>query len=112
MKMFWLKLKSFFPEKLPTGMSEFMKWSDEIILLSNYADADSLRFAIASILIHSDHKTSALSKNYFVVRLRKSAANQVASQVFQDIKEKQKAAEVTAAATKEAKTSSVQTEAK
>lgn len=93
------RVLSRFPTKLPVGASEFETWSDSIIELSGeYADIDSMKFAIASILIHADSKYGALPKRYFVDRLRKSAANQIASQVFQNIKQKQqKAAEVTAA---------------
>lgn len=86
------RLLSYLPTKLPVGVSEFDGFADSVLELSgNYADKDSMKFAIASMIIHADHKSAALSKNYFVVRLRKSAANQVASQVFQDIKAKQEA---------------------
>lgn len=75
---------------LPVGTKEFDVWSDSIIELSGqYADRDSMRFALASIMIHADAKHGSLSKKYFIDRLRKSAANQIASQVFQDIKTKQ-----------------------
>lgn len=95
------RLLSYLPTKLPVGTTQFDTFADDIIELSGqYADRDSMRFAIASMIIHADHKAAALSKNYFVTRLRKSAANQVASQVFQDIKTLQdaklKQAEVTA----------------
>lgn len=77
---------------LPTGMAEFTAWSDTIISLCGpFADKDSMIFALCSILIHADAKHGALPYSYFVDRLRKSAANQVASQVFQDIKAKQAA---------------------
>lgn len=48
-----------------------------------------MRFALASILIHADARHGSLPDKYFTDRLRKSAANQVSSQVFQDIKAKQ-----------------------
>lgn len=90
-----------FPTKLPVGATAFEKWADDIIELSGqFADKDSMRYAIASILIHSDSKFGALPKKYFVDRLRKSAANQVASQVFQEIKLKQEAAQKAAQQTK------------
>jgi hypothetical protein len=96
------QLRARFPTKLPVGKTEFDSWADSIIELSGpFADKDSMLFAIASILIHADSKFGAIPTKYFVDRLRKSAANQVASQVFQDIKtkqqEQQKATEVTAA---------------
>jgi hypothetical protein len=84
------KLSSYLPRPLPVGMTEFNKFADSILALSGkYADEDSMKFALASMIIHADSKHGSLSKNYFVVRLRKVAANQVASQVFQDIKAKQ-----------------------
>lgn len=103
MKLILKRLLSRLPTKLPVGMTEFNAFADAIIELSgNYADQDSMRFAVASMIIHADARYGALPKHYFVVRLRKSAANQVASQVFQEIKTKQ--AEATAA-TLEAKPS-------
>ncbi|CAM6004762.1 unnamed protein product [Sphagnum balticum] len=65
-------------------------------LEGKFADQDSMRFAIASILLHADSSKGSLPKHYFISRLRKSAANQIASQVFQDIKTKQQEAQVAA----------------
>lgn len=98
LSMLLKQLLSYLPTKLPVGVTEFELFCDEVIELSGqYADRDSMVFAIASMLIHAPHDKGALSKHYFVVRLRKSAANQIASQAFQDIKIKQsKPAEATA----------------
>jgi hypothetical protein len=94
MKQLLKKILSYFPSKLPVGITEFEAFSSEIIeLAGKYADIDSLKFAIASMIIHADARFGALPKNYFVVRLRKVAANQVASQVFTDIKNKQQEAQ-------------------
>lgn len=92
LRLITLRFLSRFSTKLPVGVTEFDAWADSIIELSGpYADRDSMRFAIASILIHADSKFGALPKKFFIDRLRKSAANQIASQVFQDIKAKQAA---------------------
>ena len=81
------KLLAYLPSKLPVGMTEFEAWASSIIALSGkYADEASMKFALASMVIHADAKYGSLPKMYFVKRLRKVAANQVASQVFQDIK--------------------------
>lgn len=78
---------------LPVGMTEFNEFATRIISKAGqFADEDSMRFALASILIHADAKYGSLPDSYFVDRLRKSAANQIASQVFQDVKAKQAAA--------------------
>lgn len=75
---------------LPVGLTEFNLFANRIISLAgSYADEDSMKFALASIIIHADASKANYSDNYFLQRLRKSAANQVASQVFQDIKLKQ-----------------------
>lgn len=82
------QILSYFPQSLPVGMSQFDQFATDIIELAGpYADKDSMRWAIASQIMHSS--TSKLSKQYFVRSLRKAAANQVASQVFNDIKTKQ-----------------------
>jgi len=86
------KLLSYLPSKLPTGKTQFDAFAADLIALSDFqVDETSMRFAIASMLIHAPSDSGSLSKNYFVKRLRKSAANQVASQVFQDIKAAQDA---------------------
>lgn len=93
MNLLCKRLASYFPSKLPVGKSEFDAWADSIIELSGpFADKDSMLFAIASILIHQPANRGSIPKAYFVNSLRKSAANQVASQVFQDVKQRQQAA--------------------
>lgn len=97
MKLVLKRLLSRLPTPLPVGLTAFHAWADEIIELSgNFADEDSMKYAIANNLIHLSHTTAFKPKHYFVSTLRKAAANQVASQVFMDIKvkqeEKQKAA--------------------
>ena len=87
-------LLSYLPSPLPVGMTAFNSFANDIIELSGkFADEDSLRFAIASMIMHAGESKGYLPKQYFVRRLRKVAANQVAGQVFTDIKEKQKAAQ-------------------
>lgn len=94
-------LFSFLPERLPVGTTTMEKFMLDIIeLAGGYADKDSMRYAIASMMIHAPAHYGMISKHYFIVRLRKSAANQIASQVFQEIKLKQ--AELEAKAKQEA----------
>lgn len=93
MKRFLLLLKSYLPTPLPVGMTAFNKWAQEVITITGpIADEKSLKYAIASQIIHLDHKKSNMPMQYFVRCLRKAAANQVASQVFQDIKREQEEA--------------------
>lgn len=90
MKLLLKRLLSYLPTQLPVGLTEFNKWADDIIELSGeFADRDSMKYAIASNLIHLPHTASRMPKNHFVKTMRKAAANQVASAVFQEIKTKQ-----------------------
>jgi hypothetical protein len=87
------RIRAYLPEKLPTGKTAMEAWMNQIILLSGIqADIDSMHFALATMILHAENSAKYLSKNYFIRRLHKGAANQVASQVFQDIKEKQQTA--------------------
>lgn len=84
------KLLVLVPRSLPVGMSEFEVWSDRIISLSGqFADTDSMKFALASQVMHLGAQKSRVPDQFFINSMRKAAANQVASQVFQDIKTKQ-----------------------
>lgn len=86
-------LCSYFPSSVPTSVPEFKEWSDSIIeLVGPMADVDSMKFALASQLIHLGPQSSSKPKQYFVRSLRKAAANQVSSYFFQEIKLKQQEA--------------------
>ena len=92
-KYFWLYLTSYIPTKLPVGMTEFNSWVSDVIKLTGpMAAEDSMKYAVCSNIIHLPHTKAYVPKQFFVRTLRKAAANQVASQIFQDIKIKQEAA--------------------
>lgn len=85
---------------LPIGRQEFLEWSDRIIsgaLLP--ASIRSQRFALADMILHlgptEDHKEDA----FFIHCLRKTAVNQVAVEIRQEVKDEQ-LAEVAAAKAK------------
>ncbi len=98
------RLLSYFPSKLPTGVTAFNKYADEVIELTGpIADTDSLKWAIANQIIHLPPQTASKPKQYFVRSLMKAAANQIASSFFQEIKLKQqKAAQEAATAAEQA----------
>ena len=78
---------------LPVGLKEFEEFAARIIAQAGqFADEDSMKFALATSIIHADAAKGSLPDSFFINRLRKAAANQVASQIFQDIKVKQQAA--------------------
>lgn len=92
MKKTLAKLFQSKPRPLPVGLTEFNAFADRIIeMAGRFADDDSLKFALATSIIHADASKGSIPDKFFVERLRKAAANQVASQVFQDIKVKQAA---------------------
>lgn len=102
MKLLIKRFLSLFPSPLPVGMTGLDAFISDIIELSGeYADRDSMAFALCSMIIHLGPQKSSMPKNHFVRSLRKVAANQVASQAFQDIKRRQdeamKAAQIEAA---------------
>jgi hypothetical protein len=83
-------LLSYLPQPLPAGKTDMNQFIDEIVGLSGaFADRDSMAFAICSMIMHAGESRGYMSKQYFVRRLRKVAANQVAGQIFTDIKEAQ-----------------------
>ncbi len=87
-----LTVRSYFPQQVPTGMTAFKDYADKVYCLTGpIADQDSIKFALASQIIHADASRSNPPMQYFVRRLIKTAANQVASEVFQEIKLAQQA---------------------
>lgn len=91
---------------LPMGRAEFEAWSDRIISGALVAaDARSLKFALANMILHlgptEDHKEDI----YFIKHLRKVSVNQVADAIANEIREEKKAA-----GEEEARTKSLQSE--
>jgi hypothetical protein len=102
MKLFFVKvlakIYSYFPSPLPKGKSEWNSWSEKIISLSgNIADKDSMEYVLASKILELKPNASKVPLNEFVRLMHKAAANQVASYVFQEIRQKQKDAQLAAA---------------
>jgi hypothetical protein len=81
------------PRALPLGDIEFETWSDRIIsgaCILN-ADAESLKFALASMIMHLGPQESHKPDIFFIKSLLKSAANQVAQAKLIEIKDRAKA---------------------
>lgn len=90
MTKFLTLLLRFFPRPLPLGRQEFYDWSDRIISqCGDFADAESMRFVLATNVLHLGQQTAYKSDEFFIRTLKKAAANQVSSQIFQEIKVKQ-----------------------
>lgn len=86
------KLFSYFPTSLPVGMTEFTKWSADIISMSKVPDNDSTRFTVAVMIFQLNPSEDRKPKRYFIRALNKGAANECANSVATSLKEKQKAA--------------------
>lgn len=90
------RIRALFPSPVPQGITEFEAWASSIIAMYGFPDNDSVRFALATMIMHSGPTAAYKSKHYFAVMIKAGAAKQVAAQVFQDIKNKQsKPVEVT-----------------
>ena len=96
-KDFFKKLSFWLPTKLPTGMTEFKEWSDSIVYTYGFPDNDSLRFTLAAMIMDAPPGTAYRSKHRFAKSVIKAMANQIASGVMYELKQKQKAEEAAAA---------------
>lgn len=98
-------ISGLFPAKLPVGVSEFESFIQR--LEDTYdlptKDKDSIRFAVASIIMHLGPQAGFKPLLYFYLTLRSGAAKQVAGSVFYDIKTRQKEAAEQAAKSNELK---------
>lgn len=95
-KQFLSKLRNFLPSALPRGMSDFDSWSDDVISTYDLPANDSIKFALATMILHLGPTDSHKSKRYFAKCVLKGMSAQVASSVMYTLKEKQKAEEVAA----------------
>lgn len=83
-----------FPSKLPVGVTEFNTWADSII--DTYpmptSNRESLRFTLATIIMHQGSQDAYRSKFYFYLTINAAASKQIAGEIFYQIKEEQKRA--------------------
>lgn len=94
------QLAGLFPSAVPVGINEFEAWSQSII--DTYpipADNDSIKFALATMVLHSGPTSAYVPKFKYFLMLRAGMAKQIAGAVFQDIKTKQQERAKLAAAT-------------
>lgn len=71
---------------LPVGLNEFHAWADDVISLTPLPNNESIKFAVATIILELTPDDGYISKRKVATRLIKAAANQVASYYFQSIK--------------------------
>lgn len=87
-------VRGLFPSALPVGMTGFEAWADSIQETYKLPteDKDTVRFALASMIMHLGPQDATKSKYFFVLSLRAGAAKQIAGAYFYEIKQKQQAA--------------------
>lgn len=87
---FFNQIRGLFPSPLPVGVKEFDTWAESIA--STYKMPtdimDSIKFTLATLIMHSGPTTAYKSKFYFVLAIRASAAKQIAGNAFREIKER------------------------
>lgn len=81
---------SYFPTPLPIGISEFERWSDSVLELTPLPNNESMKWSLATMILHSDKGDAYKPKRYFARCLHKAAANEIAGAYMHDLKEKQK----------------------
>lgn len=84
-------VKGLFPSRLPQGMTEFHAWADSFFDIYDLPtkEKDSIKFVLASIIMHLGPQTLYKSKMFFYLTICAGAAKQIAGAVFHDIKTKQ-----------------------
>lgn len=81
-------------QPLPLGVTEFNSWSHRIIegaMLYGRAELDSMRFALASMIIELGPTEAFKEDGYFIQRLRKIISNQIAESQMRTIRDNAKA---------------------
>lgn len=78
------------PRPLPMGRQEFDVWSDRIIsgAIIPGVTPDSVKFALAEMIMHIKPTDDHVADSFFIKSLRKSAANQVAYAVMEELRAK------------------------
>lgn len=76
------------PSRLPRSQEEHQEWASSIIALSELEDSETLRHALASLIMHLSPVTTSCPKAYFVRSLQKAVVNDVAFNVLQQLKQK------------------------
>ena len=83
-------IRSYLPSRLPqTGMA-MEAWVVDVLALAKVPDNDSFRQAIASELMNLDGLINKKAKQYFVKVIQKRIVNQLAYQIIEGIREKEK----------------------
>jgi len=93
MTILFKQFRALFPSKLPVGMEEFERWISEFETIYKLptSDKESIRFAVAAMIINLGPTAAFKSKFYFYLSIVAGCAKQVAGSVFHEIKTRQMA---------------------
>lgn len=80
-----------FPSPLPIGLTAFNKWTASIIRVYNLPDNDSIRFSLATMVLHAPPQACYKRKEFFGRSALKAMSNQVCHSVMEDLKAKRDA---------------------
>lgn len=89
-KHYTLKLKQFYPSKLPVTVNELDSLINEVLQTEKLPSDPTYHHAIASAVMHLGPITARKSKRYFAKGVRKSVANQAAFEKIQALREEEK----------------------
>ena len=91
-KMILKRILSHYPTLLPTGMTAYNAWLDDIVELTGpIADEASIHWVVSNEVMRLNSQKDRIPKAALVRCLRKYAANQLAANVVLELKKKQEA---------------------
>jgi hypothetical protein len=79
------------PTPMPIGMRAFDEWAKDILSVNDVPLADDYIHALAAMVIQSPPQQYRRSKHSFVKAVRKAQANQVATEVMRELRQREKA---------------------
>ncbi len=88
---FYNRIRAFFPSELPQGVTAFESWAVSIIELADVPNNDSIRWSLATMVLHLNPTECYKPKEYFIRALKKSAACEIAAYLMRELKAKQEA---------------------
>ena len=90
-------LLSYYPRPLPSGVTAFNQMAERVrALAGNICTLDDTLFVISTNIMRLDPHIARASDHKFVNIIRNAAAKQISSVAFQDLKNKQAAAQAAA----------------
>jgi len=83
-------LKSYIPERLPQSGAAMEAWLVQVMALAGVPDADSYRQAIATSIMQLPELGNRRSKQFFIRVIQKRISAQLAYNIIDGIREKEK----------------------